>query len=75
LKATERKGILRWLKKLKFPDRCAAKIKRAVNVGSGKLNELRSHDYHIFVERLMPVMFRDYFKTDLWKMFVKVSYF
>jgi hypothetical protein len=34
-----------------------------------------SHDYHIFIERLMPVMFHGYFKPDLWKMFVELSYF
>jgi hypothetical protein len=52
-----------------------ANIKRAVNVGTGKLNGLKSHDYHIFTERLMPVMFRGYFKPELWKMFAKLSYF
>jgi hypothetical protein len=45
------------------------------NVGTGKLNELKSHDYHIFIERLMPVMFCGYFKPDLWKMFAELSYF
>jgi hypothetical protein len=29
----------------------------------------------IFLERLMPVMFRCYFKPDLWKMFAELSYF
>jgi hypothetical protein len=43
---------------MKFLDRYAANIKRVVNVGTGKLNGLKSHDYHIFIERLMPVMFR-----------------
>jgi hypothetical protein len=38
LKSTERKNVLRWLKTLKFPDSYAANIKRAVNVGTGKLN-------------------------------------
>jgi hypothetical protein len=60
---------------LKFPDRYAANIKQAVNVSTGKLNGLKSHDYHIFIERLMPVMFCSYFKADLWNMFAKLSYF
>jgi hypothetical protein len=38
LKPTERKDVLRWLKTLKFPDRYAANIKRAVNINTGKLN-------------------------------------
>jgi hypothetical protein len=65
LKSAERKEILKWLKKLKFPDRYAANIKRAVNIGTGKLNGLKSHDYHIIMERLLPVMLRGYFDIDL----------
>jgi hypothetical protein len=75
LKPTERKEILRWLKTLKFPNRYAANIKWAVNVDTGKLKGLKSHDYHIFIERLMLVMFRGYFKANLWKMFAELSYF
>jgi hypothetical protein len=75
LKLTERKEILRCLKILKFPDRYVANIKRAVNISTSKLNGLKSHDYHIFIERLMLVMFCGYFKVDLWKMFTELSYF
>jgi hypothetical protein len=75
LKPTERKEVLRWLKTLKFPDRYAANIKWAVNVGTGKLNGLKSHNYNIFIERLMSVMFHGYFKPNLWEMFAEPSYF
>jgi hypothetical protein len=60
---------------LKFPDCYAANIKRAVNVDTGKLNGLKSHNYHIIMERLLPVMFRGYFDTNLWKMFAELNYF
>jgi hypothetical protein len=75
LKLTERKEDLRWLKALKFLDRYAANIKRGVNIGTGKLGGLKSHNYHIFIERLMSVMFHGYFKPDLWKIFTELSYF
>jgi hypothetical protein len=75
LKPVERKEILRWLKKLKFLYRDASNIKRAVNVSTGKLNGLKSHDYHIIIERLMSVMFRGYFNADLWKICTELSYF
>jgi hypothetical protein len=65
LKPTERKEVLRWLKALKFLDRYAANIERAVNVRTDKLNRLKSYDYHIFIERLMSVIFGGYFKADL----------
>jgi hypothetical protein len=75
LKPTERKEVLRWLKTLMIPDHYAANIKWAVNVSTGKLSGLKSHDYHIFIERLMPVMFHCYFKPNLWKIFAKLNYF
>jgi hypothetical protein len=71
----EREEIFQWLKKLKFPDCYAANIKQAVNLDTGKLVGLKSHDYHILIERLVPVMFHGYFSPDLWKMLVELSYF
>jgi hypothetical protein len=75
LKPVERKEILMWLKKLKFSDCYASNIKRADNVSTGKLNGLNSHDYHIIIKRLIPIMFRGYFDADLWKIFAELSYF
>ena len=75
LKRQEREEIFQWLKKLRFPDRYAANIKRAVNLDTGKLVGLKSHDYHILIERLVPVMFRGYFSPDVWKIFAELSYF
>jgi hypothetical protein len=75
LKPAERKEILRWLKKLKFPDRYASNIKCVVNVSTSKLNGLKSHDYHIIIERLMPIMFYGYFNADMWKIFAEPNYF
>jgi hypothetical protein len=63
----ERKEILKWLNTLKFPDRYTSNIKRVVNIDTGKLNDLKSHDYHIIIERLMLVMFCGYLNVDLWK--------
>jgi hypothetical protein len=75
LKPTERKEILRWLKKSKFLDCYVSNIKQDVNISTGKPNGLKSHDYHIIIERLMSVMFCGYFNTDLWKIFAELSYF
>jgi hypothetical protein len=75
LKPTERKEILRWLKKLKFPNCYASNIKQVVTISTAKLNGLKSPDYHIIIERLMLVMFHGYFNADLWKIFAELSYF
>jgi hypothetical protein len=42
-----------------------ANIKQAVNIGTDKLNGMKSHDYHIIMEGLMPVMFHGFLNVDL----------
>jgi hypothetical protein len=53
----------------------ASNIKQAVNVSTGKLNGLKSHDYYIIIQRLMPIMFRGYFDANLWEIFTELGYF
>jgi hypothetical protein len=49
-----------WMKVLKFPDGYATGLRSSVNVVIGKLTGLKSHDYHIIMERLLPIIFRGY---------------
>jgi hypothetical protein len=63
------------LKNLKFPDGYATGFRRAVNLESGKLSGVKSHDYHIFIERLLPVMFRGYLDDDVWTTLAELSHF
>jgi hypothetical protein len=53
---------MKWLKNLKFPDGYTAGFRRYVNLKTGKFFGLKSHDYHIIMERLLPVMFRGFVK-------------
>jgi len=75
LNVKDKKHIFSWLKTLKFTDRYAANIKRLVNVDNTKLIGLKSHDYHIMMEKLLPVMFHGYLHADLWRMLAELSYF
>jgi hypothetical protein len=75
LKARDRKEVLIWLKNLKFPDGYAAGFKRALNLDTGKLSGVKSHDYHIFMERLLPVMFCGYLDDDVWMVLAELSHF
>jgi hypothetical protein len=75
LKARDRKGVLIWLKNLKFPDGDATSFRRAVNLDTGKLSGVKSHDYHIFMERLIPMMFRGYLDDDVCTALAELSIF
>jgi hypothetical protein len=75
LKAGDRKEVLIWLKNMKFPDGYAAGFRRAVNLDMGKLSGVKSHDYQIFIERLLPVMFHGYLDDDVWTALAELSHF
>jgi hypothetical protein len=66
---------MNWMKDMKFPNGYAAGFRRFVNLKTMKMNGLKSHDFHIIMERLMPVMFRGYISDVVWKTLAEVSYF
>jgi hypothetical protein len=61
--------------KNKFPDGYAAGLKRAVNLKIGKLTGLKSHDFYILIDRIIPVMFRGYMPDAMWQAIAELSYF
>jgi hypothetical protein len=63
------------VKNLKFLDGYAVGFCRAVNLESGKLSEVKSHDYHIFMKRLIPVILHGYLDDDVWKALAELSHF
>ena len=75
LKRNQRKEVLEWLKTLMFPDGYAANWRRGVNLGTMRVNGLKSHDYHIWIERLLTPMVRGYLPDHVWLVLAEVSYF
>jgi hypothetical protein len=39
-----------------------------------RINGLKSHDYHIWIERLLPVMVRGHLPDHIWKVLTELSY-
>jgi hypothetical protein len=56
MKAKERKEVMPWMKNLKFPNGFTVGFRRTVNLNTGKLTCVKSHDYHIIMEWLLPNM-------------------
>jgi hypothetical protein len=75
LKPKQRREVMRWMKHLKFLGGYAAGFRRSMTLKTMKMKGLKSHDFHIIMERLMLVMFRGYISHDVWKTLAKVSYF
>ena len=61
----DKQKILKWFQELKFPDGYAANIRRGVNLIQKKIFGLKSHDYHIFMECLLPAAFRGFLPENV----------
>jgi hypothetical protein len=75
LKPKRKKQLMKWLKNLKFLDGYATGFRRSVNLRTSKFSGLKSHDYHIIMEILLPVMFHGFVKNEVWKALEELSYF
>jgi hypothetical protein len=75
LKIDQRREALRWIKSLMYPDGYAANLSRGVNLETLRVNGMKSHDYHIWIERILPSMVRGYVPERVWLVLAKLSYF
>jgi len=75
LKRADRKEVLQWIKTLKFPDGYAANLSRGVNLQTMKVLGMKSHDFHIWIERILPAMTRGYLPEHVWRVLAELSFF
>jgi hypothetical protein len=60
---------------LMFPDGYAANLRRGASPEKHKIFGLKSHDWHIWLERVMSVMLRGYIPEEEWLVLAELSYF
>jgi hypothetical protein len=75
IKSKERIEVMTWMKNLKFPDGFVVGFRRVINLKTGKLIGVKSHDYYIIMEWLLLNMLWAYVYKDVWKTLAKLSYF
>ena len=75
LSRPQRREVLEWFQNLMFPDGYAANLRRGVNLTTLRINGLKSHDYHVWIERILPVMVRGYVPDHVWQTLAELSYF
>lgn len=74
LSASQRRAVCEWLLQLRLPDGYASNIRRCVELNTGKLLGTKSHDCHIFMERLLPIAFSS-LPERVWNPLVELSHF
>nr|GME09613.1 uncharacterized protein LOC109179592 [Ipomoea batatas] len=71
----ETKRLLRGMGNLKFPDGYASNMSRCVDMKKLKLFGMKSHDSHVFMQRLIPIAFRELLPLNVWKVLTELSLF
>ena len=75
LEREDRMLVLEWVQGLQFPDGYASNLSRCVNLQECKLQGMKSHDCHVFMQRLLPIAFRDLLPNDIWEAITELSNF
>ena len=70
-----KKELFDWLTKLKFPDGYVSNMGRCVDKQRSRLFGMKSHDCHVFMQRLMPIAFRELLPANVWKAITELSLF
>ncbi|CAH9132998.1 unnamed protein product [Cuscuta epithymum] len=75
LSIKQKEALCDWVDSLKFPDGYASRLGRCVEMEHLKLFGMKSHDCHIFMQRLLPVAFREMLPTGIWEAITEISLF
>ncbi|KAK1413407.1 hypothetical protein QVD17_35180 [Tagetes erecta] len=67
--------VCKWLKKVKFPDGYASNIGGCVNVQDGTFYSFKSHDCHVFMQRLMPIILRGMLSKQIFEPIIELCTF
>ena len=58
--------LFNWLKKeVKFSDGYSSNLSSSVDFNGGKLSGMKSHDCHVFMQRLLPIAFAELLPSNI----------
>ena len=75
LSKEQRKLICEWVKSLRLPDGYASNLSKCVDMEECKLSRMKIHDCHVFLERLLPIAFRDLLPEPILNTLTEISLF
>lgn len=71
----DRRLLCQWLSDLKVTDGYSGNLSRCVNAVQTSISDMKSHDYHVFMERLLPLIVRELFPKHVVDVVIERSYF
>ncbi|WMV38837.1 hypothetical protein MTR67_032222 [Solanum verrucosum] len=67
--------LFNWVKGLKFPDGYVSNLGRCPDTNAKMILGMKSHDCHVFMQRLMPIAFRELLPSNVWQTLSELSLF
>ncbi|KAK2637862.1 hypothetical protein Ddye_025657 [Dipteronia dyeriana] len=71
----EKKKLCWWLVNLKVLDSHSSNISRCVNAGENQISGMKTHDCHVFVERLLPLIVSEMLPRHVSEAVIKICEF
>ena len=71
----EKQVLLDWLRSVKFPDGYVSNLSHCIDLHKLRLFGMKSHDCHVFMQRLMHVAFRPFLDDKVWEPIAQLSAF
>ena len=65
--------VCEWVKNLKFSYGYVSNMGQCVDLKKHKLFGMKSHDCHVFMQRLIPIAFRNLMLTNVWEPLTELS--
>ncbi|XP_074327411.1 uncharacterized protein LOC141665331 [Apium graveolens] len=69
------KLLCKWVHRLKLPDGCSSNLKRCCKIAQLKFQGMKSHDCHVFMQKLLSSAFRELLLDDIHKVLCDLSNF
>ena len=67
--------ICKWVKSVTFPDGYVSNLGKCVDLSTNRLFGMKSHDCHVFLQRLMPIAFREMLPKKIWEAITELGLF
>jgi hypothetical protein len=71
----DKKSLCQFLQGAKMPDGFSSNIRRCVDVNACKVSGLKTHDYHIILQKLLPLVIRKILPEDVVAPLIQLSWF
>ncbi|KAL0295008.1 UNVERIFIED_CONTAM: hypothetical protein Sangu_3206400 [Sesamum angustifolium] len=69
----QKRKVCEWVKCLRFPDGYTSNLSKCVDMMESRLHGMNSHDCHVFIQKLIPVAFREMVPEHVWNALMEVS--